>query len=622
MSHRPRRQNLHPIVGAALVLISAALVAGTFLSLHRPEEGAPPGFDTPWYVWRANVVTAEGLEGLQAIPSVSRPPEIRPGYPVLAGFLDDVAGAPPFALAFALPAIMATIVGLGAGALAVRCLREPGWTHPLFAVAVGASVHVALTAVGHVDALVVDGLAMAAAATSVIAARAGPAAVATAILLAAAAVVHWVFVSLFLAILLGLAVLQVPRSIRARRDGEAFLGTPSARLVALVAGTALISLGCLALAGSGIVPPQLRPGAPAVKLARHLSAYPLAVTGPLAIVGVALLITARAAVRARSLLLAGLWAATAVAAVVAQVATDADLPAHRILAFALGIPILAAAAVAAGARGLAGRGWMGGIAAAAIVLSAMAGAIVTTRSAWPAPGEGRRDQYAQAWVAGRYVAEVAPGRPVVYPVMLRRWRPNPEVRPHSDVIRAALPADQIPRAFLYVGTVRDLLAERPTVRPGHPRFNALSRQRWEMVRGVLDDAVILALDGFVRGGAVRGEVVGPGVRVVRGPSPPSGRIRGEPPVPSLASLVAITARVLLVLAVVGLGWTGALVPSGWMARVSLAPALGIGMLILIGILAGRLHVDGPLGRVVLTVTAAAIGWAFLIVRSRGRSSFE
>ncbi|HJV04815.1 MAG TPA: hypothetical protein VJ868_06090, partial [Actinomycetota bacterium] len=101
MSHRPRRRTLHPILGAALVLISAALVAGTFLSLHRPEAGAPPGFDTPWYVWRANVVTAEGLEGLQAIPSVSRPPEIRPGYPVLAGFLDDVAGAPPFALAFA-----------------------------------------------------------------------------------------------------------------------------------------------------------------------------------------------------------------------------------------------------------------------------------------------------------------------------------------------------------------------------------------------------------------------------------------------------------------------------------------------------------------------------------------
>jgi hypothetical protein len=613
-----RRKGVRALAVALLLAATVAIAGGTFLSLYD-GGGTPTGFDTPWYIWRAKLVSEQGLPALARMAETAKPLPSRPGYPVLAGFFHSVAGVDPFLLALAMPALGAAVVGLGAGAFALRGLNEPRWAHILLGAAAGASVNVALTAVGHVDTLVVQGLAVAAAVTALSAAGGNPGRAATVLLVAAAALVHWPFAALFVAIVAALALLLVPGSVAGLGDHPRAELRPAARLAILVAACAAAGVVALTVAGWNLLAPTAPSGVFAARFGSDVPQYIFPVAGPLAAAGAALVLTARPPERRWSLLLAILWAASAAAASVAML--FGEVAVHRILAFALGIPLLAGAAVAAALR------WLGAlrppavasVAGAVVLVAAIAATVAAAREAWRPVTGARAEQYRQVGAAGRYVTAIGGSRPVVYVVDPGRWRPNPGVRPQFDVIRAGVPVSQFARSQVYLGTESNLLAGRPTLRPGDADFNEVSRARWPAVRGLLDDnPVVLSLDGLVRpaGRDAGGSAIAPGVRVVQGP-----RLRTMPapsPSPEIWAVGAAAARVLLVLALVGSGWAAGLLDGGWVVRASMAPALGAAVLVVCGVVAGRLGLGGPSARPSMVVAAAALGWGVALTIRRQR----
>jgi hypothetical protein len=603
----PRRRLARAAVGASVLAASIAIAGGTFLSLYDRERGAPTGYDTPWYTWRAKVVAEGGLPALRAVPEAAKPVPARPGYPILAGFLDSTVAVDPPMLALAMPALGATVVALGAGAFARRALREPEWGHVLLGVMVGASVNVTLTAVGHVDTLVVQGLAMAAAVTALTAAEGEKGGTATALLVGGAALVHWAFMAVVLALLAAAALAVLAQS---RGPGREVSSTPAGRLGVVAGAAAVAAAATLALTGFDVAGPSVPAGLFAARLAQEAPRYAFPIIGSLAVAGALLFVTARAPERRRALTVAILWAASSAAAVVTMMFVE--LPAHRILAFALGIPLLAGAAVAAAARWLGGLRFaaLAGIAASLVLLGAIVGTVAKARDVWRPVNPRRAVQYEQVRAAAAYIETVGSSKPVVYVIDPAVWRANPRIRPQFDVIRAGVPVDQYPRTHVYLGGASALLAGDPTFRSGDPAFNEASRTQWEEVRGILlEDPIVLSLEGFVRpaGRDPRGVVVAPGVQLLRGPSP-KGPLPRDPPPPSVWSVGAAAGRALLLLAAVGSGWVTGLVRAGWTVRASLAPALGVAVVVVSGVVAGRIGVDGSSARPWVAAVAAGVGW--------------
>jgi hypothetical protein len=178
-------------------------------------------------------------------------------------------------------------------------------------------------------------------------------------------------------------------------------------------------------------------------------------------------------------------------------------------------------------------------------------------------------------------------------------------------VRAGLPPDQVHRAYVYVGDPENLLAGRPTLRTGEDLFNSRSEFHWRAIEPLLDrDPIVIALWSMDPGQPEAGRtVLAEGVTLIRGPRPGSPVPRGDLPSPSPLGLVGWAVTALLFLGAVGLGWSAAGVPGAWLERVALAPAFGIAVLVLGGLVAARVGADGPGPRPVLAVGLAAIGWA-------------
>lgn len=632
MIAEPGRAGPRTRLALATLLIAMSIVAisGQFLYLYvKTGFTGPAGFDTPKYIWRANLVVGEGLREL-ADSSPYREHADRPGYPALASVYESVNGISPLRLGFVLPALMGAVVGLAAGAFARRSVREPGWAFPVYAIVVGASVNVAVTATGLIDNLIIDGLLVAAAVTALLAAEGMPAFTATLLLIAGATLTHWPFTLVFVAILGALALVVLPMSIREWRSGGRPLGTPSARLASLVAGSAVVLGGALLLAPDAPQPPVSSRRSFLRKLGRFVPWYRFEIPGPMAAIGIPALWIPKRRERRWGLALALIWAGAGAAAV-ALLHLGVAAPAHRLLGFGLGLPILAAA-------GLTGLGRVisrlpprpVGIALAAlVVLAGLAGSGLISHLAWmdraalKLPGL----QVAQARAAGRYLQEVGNDHPVIFVI-------NPPVKRYGQATtlyfgatRASLPSNQIRNAYIYLGDPAMLLSGRPTLREGDKGFNKVSQRHWEHARPLLaDDPVILMLSAFNLGFRPREPVPGlrlaEGVRLLSGPTPADleGLTPVLPTAPSAGALIWIFVSALLLLWVVGMGWSASLVPAGWFVRVSLAPALAIAALVLGQAIVARLGLDTPGLRLPSVVVVAVLGWIPFAIRSlkRGR----
>jgi hypothetical protein len=223
--------------------------------------------------------------------------------------------------------------------------------------------------------------------------------------------------------------------------------------------------------------------------------------------------------------------------------------------------------------------------------------------------------FAQAATAGTYVERYAHGRPAVYVVEALGGNARPVAVAAAGVIRDAIPPGQISRTGIYLGRVDRLLEGKPTRTPEGVKFNRISLKFWQGVRPLVRGSVVVVLRSFNPGimskGPPAGIAIAPGVRVARGPRP-TERVPVTPPPqpPSVVFLGLLAGAVILVLGAAGSGWSAALIPAGWMARASLAPALGIVVLALLGLLFDRagLRLGGAAGAAT-AVAAAGLGWA-------------
>ena len=479
----------------------------------------------------------------------------------------------------------------------------------------GVSVNVALIAIGYADTLLASAALLAAATTAVVAASGERTYWATVLLVAGAVVVHWNFAVFFLLILLGLAVLLIPESVAMRRDGTGSFATPTGRLGATVGGSALAGLAALLLGPAAPKGPSL--GAPEFtdKIHRDVPQYRFWAVGPAAAIGAWSLWRGGDRVRRRGLGLALVWALSGGAAVVA-LAIGLAVPAHRILAFAYGIPILVAAGIVGVGAWLATRVPPAG---ALVVLAALAGTAFLGYRVWsPTIPWLKAEPYTEAQAAGDYLAQVRGDHPVIF-VIDEPAEATGAVNLPFRVIRSALPGGLVKRTFVYIGDVDELLAGRKTRIPGDPKFNLVSRHFFAGVRPELShDPIVLAIRAYDRHFPSAGSGVDlptPNLYVARGPTPAHPVLQPSPPPPhSNAWFAAVTAATLAVLFFAGLGWSIALVPGSALVRSSLAPAFGIAVLVLAALVAGRANIglnDGS--GVAVAVAATAIGWVAAVV---------
>lgn len=656
-----------PVAPLVAVALAGFAIAAFYLVTYLAHRFAVPlGWDTPGYAWRTNYVRAFGVANLPA--SISNPGPVNPGRPafaVLAALIGSVGRVDPFRVAAILPATMAAGIGLAAGALVSTSGRRPRagddpprWTAAVLvtvAVAVGTSVFVVrlVNVEGYQDATVAAAVLVAGMTAALLAARQASGVLPAALILGTAGVAHWDMFLVGGAVLAVAAAAHVPASVRAVRAGARPFATPAARLAAATAGGAALALiTILGLLTAGVPSPRLDGPQFLEKIGRDLPGYHLPVLLALAGAG-ALVLAHRASGEGASpsggwgpllrLLLS--WCEVTLLFFVAGWLLARPVPTHRVLALCLALPVLAVVALLAAGRRLGSA--MGGRARPAGALIVLAGLALSAGTAqadwWSFHPVMHPSLVVQARLAAAYLdaERVAASRPVVFvtddrskDAWSRSWLSAP-------VIRSALPAARVTSAFFYVGRPEDYLARRPTrlpfdaatapggIDPG--RYDALSVAYFADVRPTYARrpvALVLSAANAAERRWARthpASVVAPGVAVVRGPSPSSSPAPLPVPpaaAPSALLLVLLAAGTLIGLGAAGAGWTWALLGDavGWVETVALGPAVGAGMLVLVGIVLNRagLPLRGP-GAVAIATAGAGGGWALGAARARRRT---
>jgi len=603
----------------ALATLGSVVAVGAIILWPYVSTGKPPlSFDSYYYIWRTRFVAARGLEALTpSIPGIVGAHADRPGFPAAGAIIASLGGIDATTFVFAIRAVLSVTVGLGAAAFALEILGEPRWSPPIYVLLVGASANVVRTAIGSLDNLMVDAVLTAMAVATVLAIDGRRGRLAAAAAFAAAAVTHWFFAALFLALLIGVLVLLSPSSVLAWRRGELLRSTPAVRLAEVIAASAV------AAAGAALVAHAVPAGIPPVsggsrKNELRTPGFALPVTIPVAAFG-GLALWRRGSDRRRwGVLLLGLWAASVPAALAASYLLGTDLRLYRVAAFALGIPALVAAAVLTAFRGSLSWVLRAGAGVAAVALSAwlVAGAVDLYSAGTSTFGTAK---LAQARIAGAYLELADADGPVVFvtsasgPVLVDR------------IVRSVAPADLIANTRVYVGDTADLLLGRPTNDPSRPKLSEESRVWWALAwkdaPDVLGgDPLILFLSEFNRRRPPEGSTeVGPGVFVVRGPVPAQPIEVPSLGLPSGGEAVRAVVLTLIIFGLVGLGWSASLLDASRAVRLSLAPAAGLSALILAGTVAGRLGLmlRGPEVWLVVGVVTVA-GWIPRLLRRSPR----
>lgn len=627
----PRSRAASAATGVVMVLVmlgASALVGWMFLERYLdPNAAAAAGSDTAHHQWRIEVVTDAGLAALPTVDARAQALNTnadRPGLPIAGAVASATGIAEPRELVYLLPALMAVITGLTAAGFARAAMRSRRWALPAYLVGVGASVQVALTANGYFDQLLVMPLLLGAGTCVVAAAtdrRVYPCAL---LLFGAAFAVHWQFAVAFTLLLSLVPIGAAARSLREHRAGAGWWSLPAVAS-AVTAGGGLI-VGALALVGVAPLrtPLGLTHDGIAGNIARQLPRYRFPVPAITALGGVAALWTRP---RARpSLWLLVPWASVpAIAAIV--FAAGVDVPVQRALTFALALPILSVAlmetVVRAGARAAGGTGARRGRIVAVLLVAGMAGAVAWSagvgHGAWRSrPTPMSNEQFAQLQATARYLDAAGGAAVVVVDVPEsgsgapgRDFGSVPAIRR----LRAQLDADLILDVGVYLGDPTRLLRTEPTLRPDVPGFDETSRELWTSVQPLLEaDPAIIVLRPFYRawGQLVRDHPSWKAtdwLAIVRGPAPTDGAlVLAEPRAPSVSSLAAKAALILLVVGVTGLGWAWAWGPVDRLARSCLAPAAGLAAIVLAGLVGERLGAQaGAWGGVVVAVAGLA-GW--------------
>jgi hypothetical protein len=656
----------------AVIAVAGGMVAAFYLGLYWVKRyNMPIGWDTPRYLDQVNLVAAHGLRGVPAqLPPPIKTLPSRGAFPILTLSLSSLFGVSTFASATVVPPAAAAALALAAGALVTSTLRKGVWSAAAVTLLVGTSaVAIRLMAPEtYTDNLVAATIFVAALVPLVVSATGGTGFLAACLLLGAGSIAHSLSFGVVAASILLAALALGPRSWRAWRLGAAPTQTQSVRLAGATAGGA--ALGAVTIFGilrAAPDSPKLTRGELTKKLREDVPLYRYWFTLPLAALGgVALWRAPRgrdqgtreerseaaksvepaAAQRAgdatgvtapRLLIILFLaWSAVTVAGL-ALYAAGRNAPAHRFLSFLIPLPVLGAVAIlwlAGLLRRRAGRGVAVGMVAVVIAGSVVLGhhdlystlAGPTRGVEWLDPAKVQDAATAAAYLDA---AKVPDGAPVVFVVDDQGPNPLSYVPEMTYMLRAVLPADRLPTAYIYVGNPETYLQGRPTYR-AHPKTYDVNVNRfWPTIQRLLPQrpvALLLsAYNPMYRAEAARHpeRVVAPHVIALAGPR--TANPISAPPIPTGPrggrQGALLGAGALLVLALAGWGWAGALLPRSLrpFETLALAPAFGLAFLIMGGIAADALGVrlvGLPGATVVVAVGVAGAALALLRMRRR------
>jgi hypothetical protein len=482
-----------------------------------------------------------------------------------------------------------------------------------------------------------------------------------ALLIGTAGVAHGPLFALFIGVLGLVAVTYAPESWRAWRTGaKPAMATPTGRLAAVLgAAVALPAVAILGLLRAAPNTPHQIRSEYMIKFREDLSLYWFPLTTPLAAIGAAAAAGwkglplwsktdsdsgERRFAMGFLLRLSIVWAGTTVVVIVVFLA-GLNLPAHRFLAFFLPLPLLVAFGVIAIAslverrtarrdpRTSRRRGFTVAVAGVAI-LTLLGGfdlyvQIVHRRGAeWLTVAKARDSATASAYLD-------AAGVPATSPVVYVFDKPDPRsnLPEMTYVMRSVLSPDRMQSVHVYLGTPENYAAGKPTYRPENPTYDFTEGEYWPGVAKVLPQhPVALVLEtynpAYGRIASTHPDwVVGPGVIALGGGKP--GVTVGAATLPAglgnpIAGLVYGIGTIVL-LFLVGVGWSIALLPSetrGFEA-LALAPAFGIAGILLTGVvldtvLGVRLRSTGGATAVLLPLVIGAL----LAVRRLRRNGLE
>jgi hypothetical protein len=679
LAARNRRDFAALVPGLLLVCVAGGLVAGFFLNLYRVEHlSMPVGYDIARYLDQTALVSAKGLSGAAdvVLPPPSNPLTSRVAFPVLALSISRLFGASTFKLAAALPPAAIAAIALAAGSLVSYSLR--GGPQHLAAVAliVGTSTVMVrlLVPEAYVDNLFAGALFLAALIPLSSYLRGGRGFLAASLLLGAAGLAHPSFFSFTLLILALTGLFFLPASWRAwRREGIAFISTHVGRLAAVVCGAVLLLIVMVyVILGTGADVPWFSRGVFSDKLQADLHLYRFPIIVPIAALGAAALVAE--VLRSRRKRVAGTGAGHGppvepdgdgarspagppravgdkgspavefllivvlgwVAATVAGYLVfrfGRPVPFHRLLAFLVPLPLLAAVAVLAVARVAAARA--GVVFGVALALGGIVGIgsigyhnlyrdIPRTRGVQSVSPEKVQD----GATANQYLdrMRVADSQPVVFVVTDLGKDPRSGIPLAAYVLRTVLSPERVERAYLYVGEPQNYLAGRPTLETNDTRhFNEISARYWTAVQPVRQQQPVALLlsaynPAFDEIAAQHPDwIAAPGVIVLEGPRPVTPLPRAPAPSAPLGGwqLAIFGAGVLVVLGVAGLGWAVAILPPDVrpFEVLALAAACGIAFLVLGGTLMDAAGVRvGGVGGLVAVPLVAAVGWLLAVWR--------
>lgn len=605
-----RRAGSHRDVLALIGLSAVLVVVFAWPGLFRGWSfGAGP--DGTVYLWWTRVGAAEGISLVGG----------RPGVPALIETIAGTLGVPLVPALAGLQQALGVTIGLAAVALVLGRAHggRPGW------ILVGAMA--GLYAVHLADGYVAN-LAFAAtflAAAAALARRTRRGVVAAALLLGGGGLSHPQF------FIVGAAILVAAAAVAWVLEPEHGWRSDAGRTLAALAGGGLIvGAGLLSmLVGAARLTVDTskdgflrRAGLDAALSRNYLFRFrenvrrfspwvtlPLAAVGALQVRGFT-----------RRFLVA--WAAVTVAGVPVGLATG-WFPPERVLTFGFALPILAAQGVTWVWERTEPRRWLT-VGATVVLLSLFAlPAVNAQRDQQPFVSP---EDLAAATLAGRIASTLPPGTPLVFVVDDPDRFVTFNATNVANIARAAVPTDRADDVYVFVGSLDDLAADRPTVR-GEVEYDALSRisladlpegdraifvaPEWNRDPSALVDDRLSAwagTDGAAAGGQVRSSVPGP--RPL-----PAGADEISPSSPVAIGLSTVAA--LAVLWIVGAGW------SRWafgdlVAAAAAAPAFGIATLTAAALMLERLGVPfaGRWGPVLASAVAGLGGYTLLVVQRK------
>jgi hypothetical protein len=570
-------------VGLALALL-AFYVSIYPIKGHRVALGS----DTPVYVFWSRYAGTAGLGALGI------------GRPATVGTLATLArllGQPGSAVAASVAPVMAVAIALALGALVdfalgrdrLRFILAVALTGTFLSLLVGGYLSTLAFGTAFVGMLALAAVGLGRADRRTV--------VGAAILLGAAGLAHPVFLALAGVVIGGGLLALVPATRRQLAEGNALSSTGAGRvLAASVGGVAVTAAGVGATAFASTDGPRL-----AVDTSRDAVLRRTGLGGAFtetyrrkllhdfpwyrAVVTIAAPLTALFARRAQrdgSAFFWGTmiaWAGVTVVAVLALL-VGIRVPGQRLAIFCLAIPALAAVGLRRIGRPLLAGG------AAVFVLVAWLGW-------WSQRPVVTPEVLIQANVAGGALAVTPAGTPLVLVGDIRAQKPGFLVVRFASYLRGAVPSARVPDVHVFVGSVEDFLARRPTL-TGNREHDLLAGSYWAEIEPILDqDPVVVVLESFDRATFeaaldLSGSTpIGPGVVALPGFSavPDTGtetaaalREPGEAP---MSPWTPVWLAPLLLVIVTALGWPLVLLAlrqSEIVTRLALSPAFGIAAL--------------------------------------------